>query len=120
MRRPSKKWTDQVCALTWPDLSPGDPRSTIRPVKTYPFDELNAAALAEVADVRRERSQSEVWDELARGEISEPDRAALKLIVAKLFYFNTHLANEAGALEREPLRARRSTAGAGTCPARAR
>jgi hypothetical protein len=64
-------------------------------VKTYPFNELNASALAEVADIRRERSQSEVWDELARREISEPERAALRLIVARLFYFNTHLANEA-------------------------
>src|ERR1700679_3093669 len=64
-------------------------------MKTYPLEELTAATLAEVADIRREPSRPEVWDELARKAISQADRAALKLVTDKLFYFNTHRANEA-------------------------
>jgi hypothetical protein len=67
----------------------------MRRVKTYPFNELNATKLLEIAAIHYELPQPEVWEELAGREISERDRTALGLIVAKLRDFRLHLANEA-------------------------
>jgi hypothetical protein len=64
-------------------------------MKTYAFNDLDATTLAEVADIRYEPSQPEVWDELARVEVGEPERTAIQLIRGKLFYFSSHTANEA-------------------------
>jgi hypothetical protein len=64
-------------------------------MKTYAFNQLSATNLQEIAGVHYERPQPEVWDELARREISDRDRSALALILAKLRDFGIHLANEA-------------------------
>jgi hypothetical protein len=64
-------------------------------MKTYAFDQLNAASLQEIAAIHYERPQPDVWEELARHEISERDRADLALILARLRNFGLHLANEA-------------------------
>jgi hypothetical protein len=64
-------------------------------MKTYAFNQLNATNLQEIAAIHYERPQPEVWDELARRELSERERSALDLILAKLRDFGLHLANEA-------------------------
>ena len=64
-------------------------------MKTYAFNELNAARLLEIAAVHYDPPQPEVWEQLARREIGESARSALGLIVAKLREFRLFLANEA-------------------------
>jgi hypothetical protein len=64
-------------------------------VKTYPFNELTAVTLAEVAAVRYEPMQPSVWDDLAGKPISERERSLLGAITDKLRYFRAHMANEA-------------------------
>ena len=64
-------------------------------MKTYPFNELTAATLAEIAVICYEPRQPAVWEELARKEISVREREILAIITDKLRYFRTILANEA-------------------------
>lgn len=64
-------------------------------MKTYAFNQLSSVALAEIAAVRREPIQPEVWDELARKELSQAERDAVELVTKKLFYYRTQRANEA-------------------------
>jgi hypothetical protein len=53
-------------------------------MKAYALDQLNAASLQEIAAIHYERPQPDVWEELARHELSERDRSTLALILAKL------------------------------------
>jgi len=64
-------------------------------MKTYPFNELNATKLLEVATIHHELPQPEVWEELARREIGERARSTLAIITATLRDFKILLANEA-------------------------
>jgi hypothetical protein len=64
-------------------------------MKTYAFNELNATKLLEVAAIHHELPRPDVWEVLARGEISEGDRVALGLIIAKIRDVRLLLANEA-------------------------
>jgi hypothetical protein len=64
-------------------------------MKTYALGDLSSATLAEVATIRHEPVQPAVWEELARREIGEQERAALRFIVDKIYYYKTTRANEA-------------------------
>jgi|HubBroStandDraft_6_1064221.scaffolds.fasta_scaffold227999_2 hypothetical protein len=64
-------------------------------MKTYSFEDLSSATLAEVAVLRHQPMQPAVWEELARRELGEHDRAALGFVVEKLLYYKTVRANEA-------------------------
>lgn len=64
-------------------------------MKTYAFNDLDAATLAEIASVRYERAQPAFWDDLARREIDAEERAALARVMSKLVGFRSHMANEA-------------------------
>lgn len=64
-------------------------------MKTYAFNDLTPATLAEVVAIVHERRQPTVWDELARRELGERQRLALGFIADKLVDYKTHRANEA-------------------------
>ena len=64
-------------------------------MKTYPFNELNATKLREIASVHYELPEPGVWEELARRGIGERERTALVPILAKIRDLRLHLANEA-------------------------
>jgi len=67
----------------------------VRPRKTYAFNALTSALLAEIVTLRHEPSVPELWDELARKELSEADRTAVGAVTAKLPYYRTQRVNEA-------------------------
>ena len=67
----------------------------MRPRKTYAFNALTSALLAEIVTLRHEPSVPELWDELARKELSEADRTAVGAVTAKLPYYRTQRVNEA-------------------------
>ena len=67
----------------------------MRPRKTYAFNALTSALLAEIVTLRHEPSVPELWDELARKELSEADRTAVGAVTAKLLYYRTQRVNEA-------------------------
>ncbi len=64
-------------------------------MKTYAFNALTSAVLAEIATIRHEPSQPALWDELARRELPESDRAAIRLVTDKLLYYRAQRVNEA-------------------------
>jgi hypothetical protein len=64
-------------------------------MKTYAFNTLSSAVLAEVATIRHEPTDPAFWDDLARHELAETERAALKIFTAKLLEYKSHRVNEA-------------------------
>ena len=64
-------------------------------MKSYALKELTTAKLNEVAVIRHETRQPAVWDELARREIGQRERAALDFILDKLRDYGTLRVNEA-------------------------
>jgi hypothetical protein len=64
-------------------------------MKTYVFNELTTAVLAEIADIRTEPSAPAFWEELARRELREHDRAQLGFIKEKLLYYKAQRVNAA-------------------------
>ena len=65
------------------------------PMKTYPFEDLTSAILAEVVTLRHAPPQPAFWDELARKDVGERERTELGFIVGRLDGYNTLRANEA-------------------------
>lgn len=64
-------------------------------MKSYAFDKLTTATLAESAVIRHEPGQPAVWEELARRDLDERGRAELGFIVDRLLYYKTQRVNEA-------------------------
>jgi hypothetical protein len=64
-------------------------------MKSYAFKELTNAKLSEIAVIRHEAKQPAVWENLARREIGERERAALEFILDKLRDYGTLRVNEA-------------------------
>lgn len=67
----------------------------MRAMRTYAFNTLTSALLAQIVTLRHEPSVPEIWDELGRKELSEADRAAVGAVTAKLLYYRTQRVNEA-------------------------
>jgi hypothetical protein len=64
-------------------------------MKTYVLNDLNNAALAEVATILHEPKQPAFWDELGRRDLDEHDRVALRLLTEKILQYKTQRLNEA-------------------------
>jgi hypothetical protein len=64
-------------------------------MKTYPLNELNNAALADVATILHEPKQPTFWDGLGARELNEHDRGALCLLTEKILQYKTQRLNEA-------------------------
>ncbi len=64
-------------------------------MKTYAFEGLTSATLAEIATIRHEPDQPVFWDDLARRELSEEDRVALSIFARKLVRYKAQRVNEA-------------------------
>jgi len=64
-------------------------------MKTYAFNALTSAVLAEIATIRHEPSLPALWDELGGRELPESDRVAIGLVTNKLLYYRSQRVNEA-------------------------
>jgi hypothetical protein len=64
-------------------------------MKTYAFNTLTFASLAEIATLRYEPSDAGPWDDLAGKELTERERTELGFLTEKLRYYKSQRANEA-------------------------
>ncbi len=64
-------------------------------MKTYVFNALTSKLLAEIATIHHEPIQPELWEELARKDLSESARTAAGAVADKLLYYKTQRVNEA-------------------------